>query len=196
MKSPVSFAVEGPTDDAIVRRLAEHVGVEVHIVLPPSGKQAALGRLKGLNHAARGQRWYVLVDLDQDAPCPGEFVRRHLPHPAPLMRFRLAVPSIEAWLLADRAGFARFLGVPLAKMPLLPETLPDAKQTIVELARHSSRREVRDGIPPRSGSGKKTGALYSSKLIEFGLQHWDIESSRSISKSLDRAALRLAELKS
>lgn len=193
---PVSFAVEGPTDAAVVRRLAAHVDVQVHLVLTANGKNSVLEKLKGLDRAARGQPWWVLVDLDQDAPCAGNFVQRHLPHPAPHMRFRVAVRTVEAWLLADRPGFARFFGVPLTRLPTAPEELPDPKQVVVNLARLSERRDVREEVPPRPGSGKKTGALYSSKLIEFAMRHWNIEAARKTSKSLDRAVLRLAELRS
>jgi len=191
---PVSFAVEGPTDEAVVRKMAKHVGAEVHQVLGKSGKHWVLARLQGLNQSARGQPWYVLVDLDQDAPCAGEFVHRVLPHPSPSMRFRVAVRSIEAWLLADRAGFARFFGVRQAELPLAPESESNPKGVVVNLARRSRKRHVLGGVPPRAGSGRSTGDLYSSLLIEFVAKQWDLEVARRNSVSLDRALLRLAGL--
>jgi hypothetical protein len=191
---PVSFAVEGPTDEAVVRRMAEHVAVDVHQILGRRGKHWVLARLHGLNRSARRQPWYVLVDLDMDAHCAGEFVRRHLPHPSPSMCFRVAVRSIEAWLLSDRAGFARFFGVRQAAPPAAPESEPNPKTTVLDLARRSSKTLVLGGVPPRPGSGRRTGDLYASLLIEFATRHWDLEVARGNSKSLDRALQRLAGL--
>ena len=43
----------------------------------------------------------------------------------------------EAWLLADRANFARYFGVSLDRVPPDPEALPHAKQALLGLVRHS-----------------------------------------------------------
>lgn len=191
---PVSFAVEGDTDEAVVRKVAARLSVSVHQVLGKRGKHWVLKSLRGLNNSARGQPWYVLVDLNGDAPCPGEFVRRHLLDPSPYMRLRVAVCAVEAWFLADRMGFSRFFGVRPADIPSAPETERDPKAMIVELAGRSRRSIVRTGVPPRPGSGRRTGDLYAALLIEFVRDHWDLEAARRASRSLDRAITRLDEL--
>jgi hypothetical protein len=192
---PVSFAVEGDTDEAVVRRLASRLSVEVHQVLGKRGKHWVLEHLRGLNSSARGQPWFVLLDLNGDAPCAGEFVRVHLPHPSPQMRFRVSVRAVEAWLLADRSGFARCFGVRQAEVPSAPEMERDPKETIVRLAGRSTKSIVRQGVPPRPGSGRRIGALYTSLVIEFVQQHWDLDAARGHSPSLDRAISRLDELR-
>jgi hypothetical protein len=192
---PVSFAVEGDTDEAVVRRIAAHLEIDVHQVLGKRGKTWVLEHLRGLNGSARGQPWLVLVDLDGDSPCAGEFVREHLAHPSPLMRFRVSVSAVEAWLLADRSGFARFFGVRQAEVPSAPEMERDPKETIVRLAGRSAKSIVRQGVPPRPGSGRRAGALYTSLLIEFVQQHWDMDAARGHALSLDRAISRLDELR-
>lgn len=191
---PVSFAVEGDIDDTVVRSLAEQLRVGVHEVFVRNGKPNLLKALPGFNASARSRPWFVLVDLDRDAPCAPPYVAEHLPKPSDLMRFRVAIRSIEAGLLADRRGFARFFGIRIDVLPADPESLPDAKQTIVELARGSNKKIVRQGLPPRPGSGRRTGELYSSLLMEFASKHWNVGAARERSPSLDKAARRLPEI--
>lgn len=191
---PVSFAVEGDTDEAVVRKIATRLAVDVHQVLGKQGKPRVLKALPGLNNSARGQPWFVLLDLNGDAPCPGGFVRTHLPTPSRHMQLRLAVCAVEAWLLADRTGFSRFMAVRVGDIPTDPERERDPKGAVIDLARRSRRSIIRTGMPPRPGSGRRTGDLYASLLIEFASDHWDLEAARRGSRSLDRATTRLDEL--
>jgi hypothetical protein len=191
---PVSCAVEGDTDEAVVRKLAATIGVEVCEVFVRHGKAGVLKALPGLNSSAKGQPWFVLVDLDGDAPCAGSFVREQLPTPSSQMRFRVAVRAVEAWLLADSKGFGRFFDVKASDLPNDPESVSDPKETVIELARRSGRRIVRERMPPRPGSGRRTGDLYTALLIEFARDAWSVSEARARSSSLDRAFSRFSEL--
>lgn len=191
---PVSFVVEGDIDDAVVRKIAFRLGVDVHEVFVRNGKPAVLKALRGFNSSARSRPWFVLVDLDQDTPCAGDFVAEHLPAPSSKMRFRIAVRAAESWLLADREGFAKFFRVGLGAVSENPEGLTDPKQSVVDIARLSRKAMVRDSVPPRPGSGRRTGELYAALLIEYVIQHWDPAAARRRSVSLDRAMTRLGEL--
>ena len=79
---------------------------------------------------------YVLLVTDLDtADCPPSLIRNWLGKdpqealdlPSRLL-FRVAVREVEAWLLADRDGLARFLGISVANFFLDPEALSDPKQ--------------------------------------------------------------------
>jgi hypothetical protein len=52
-------------------------------------------------------------------------------------------------------------------VPGPPETLPDPKRVLIELASRSRRREIREDMVPRLGSGRVVGPAYTSRLIEF-----------------------------
>lgn len=94
-------AVEGSTDAPVVRKVAALAGLE--LASPPivkRGKGTLDKALRGYNAAATGSPWFVLRDLDHDAPCPGGLVADLLPDPKPLMCLRIAVRAIEARLLA------------------------------------------------------------------------------------------------
>ena len=190
----VSAAVEGVVDDAVVRRLLRTTGHEVGPIHVKHGKSALLQRLPGYNAAAQRGPWLVLVDLNGDAPCAPPFVARHLGDPARHMLFRVAVHQVEAWLLADRARFARFLRVSPTRLPADPDALPDAKQTVVDVAAYSEDREIRQEIPPQRGSGRQVGPAYTARMIEFAEQRWRPDEAGARSESLRRCLARLGGL--
>ena len=52
------------------------------------------------------------------------------------------------WLLGDRSAISEFLGVPLSKVPTSPEQLADPKQVLINLARRSRKKAVRQDMVP------------------------------------------------
>lgn len=192
--SLVTVAVEGDVDASVVRRLLADVGAGEGPVHVARGKPKLLNRFGGYNNAATRSPWLVLVDLDRDADCVPPFRQQWMPAPAEHMCFRVAVRMVESWLLADRERFARFLGVSAATLPREPDEVDDPKGVVVELARNSRRRDVREELVPRAGSGRRVGALYPSRLIEFVSGSWRPEEARARSDSLDRCLMRLGEL--
>jgi hypothetical protein len=79
----------------------------------------------------------------------------------------VAVRAVEAWLLADAERLAAFLGIRAALIPRDPDAEHDPKTTLVNLARRSRRRAIREDIVPREGSGGRVGPGYVGRLIEF-----------------------------
>lgn len=190
----ISGAVEGLVDEAVFRKLVRRAGATPGRVYGRNGKPSLKQLLGGYNHAARFSPWMVLVDLDQDADCAPPFRMTWLPSPAAYMCFRIAVREIESWLLSDRANLARFLGVPVSRIPQASESLPSPKRAMVELARMSRRRKIREDIAPRPGSGRSVGPAYTSRLIEFVETAWEPQTAAQGSNSLRRCCLRLSEL--
>ena len=77
----------------------------------------------------------VLVDLDRPEPCPADLIESILPAPrASKLLFRVAVMEVESWVMADRVAFARFLSVPLHRIPDEPDTILQPKEAIVSIA--------------------------------------------------------------
>lgn len=192
---PINLLVEGDTDEAIVRRILEYVGLPCGNVYGKKGKGDLKKRLPNYNQAARFSPWLVVVDMDQKADCAPEFVRDILPRSAEQMHLRVAVQAIEAWLMADAQHLAAFLGIPTAKVPVNPDAETDPKTTLVNLARRSRYRTIREDMVPRQDSGPKVGPGYPGRLIEFVLaakRSWRPEIAEQNSDSLRRciAALR------
>jgi hypothetical protein len=190
----VSGAVEGIVDEAVLRRLISDAGAFVGEIYGKGGKQPLRARMGSYNHAAKRFPWVVLVDLDHDADCSPPFKTEWLPAPSEFMCFRVAVREIESWLLGDREAIAGFLAVALAKVPVLPDLLDDPKDEIVRLARQSRRRDVREDLVPRPGSGRREGPAYAARLIEFAETKWRPEVAGAHSESLERCRQRIREL--
>lgn len=190
---PVKAAVEGITDEAALRRLASHVGLEVDVVYVTNGKAAMEQRIAGYNLASRFSPWVVLVDLDNDATCAAELLNALVPVRVSQMTLRIVVRSLEAWLLADR-GLAAFLRVPVSRLPTTPDAEARPKRTVVDLARQSRRPAVRADMVPRDGSGREVGPAYTSRVIEFIERRWDLDGAATRSESLRRCLTRLREI--
>lgn len=163
----ISGLVEGSVDEAALRQICRSVGATLGDVYGRRGKGFVLENASGYNNSARFRHWVVLVDLDNDFSCAPEALQAWLPTPANLMRFRVAVREVEAWLLADRERVASFLGISTAIVPPDPESLPDPKLELINLARRSRSRALRDDIVPDPGAGQSEGPAYSSRMIEF-----------------------------
>jgi hypothetical protein len=191
----INYWAEGPTDRAVARKLIEAVGGEPGADYSrrrgaTPGKAYLDANLLRYNAAARIGPWLVLRDADRE--CAKELVSRLLPRPAPHMRFRIVVPAIEAWLLADRDAIARFLGVDRRRIPCAPEQVTDVKGCMIEISRHSRSRAIRDDFLPAARSGRREGPGYATGLIEFVNTGWSPRRALSSAPSLRRAVDRLA----
>jgi hypothetical protein len=183
---PVNIVVEGDSDAVIVGRVLTHVGLELGSTNIQRGKARLDKKLPAFNNAARHGRWLVLRDLDADAPCASELVGRLLPNPAAHMRLRIAVRAAEAWLIADRDNLMRFLKVGAQQMPTDSDDLADPKQALVNLARRSRDRSIRDDMVPEEGVSTRIGAGYVGRLIEFAANSWSPAIAATNSRSLRR----------
>jgi hypothetical protein len=189
--------VEGDLDEALLRRILSYVGVTLGAVHGRQGKHFLLKSINGYNNAARYAPWIVLVDLDRDCDCAPPCARRWLANPSIRMCFRVAVRAVEAWLLADRERVAQLLGMRTALLPAHPDSLDDPKRELVNLARRTRRRAIRDDLVPRDGSGRLVGPLYTTRMIEFvedAASGWRPDEAIRNSESLSRSVQRLHDL--
>jgi hypothetical protein len=190
----VTAAVEGDVDEAVLRRVLKHVGLGLGPVHGREGKQKLLRRLNGYNNAARFAPWVVLVDLNGDCPCAPTCVQAWLPAPSQHMCFRVAVRAVEAWLLADRDRIANSLRLSSRLVPQSPDNLVRPKTEVINLARQSRSRAIREELVPREGSGRSVGPLYTARLIEFVEDEaagWRPDQAAVRSDSLRRCIERL-----
>ncbi len=190
----VSAAVEGIVDEAVVRKLILSAGGHPGTVYGKNGKASLRRQIGGYNCAAQHSPWIVLVDLDHDADCAPPFCREWISNRAPSLCFRVAVREVEAWLMADTDSLAAFLGVARSRVPLNPEQLQEPKIEMVNLARQSRRRAIREEMVPRQGSHRAEGPAYASRLIDYVQNSWRPDVAIERAESLRRATMRLREL--
>jgi hypothetical protein len=185
----INIAVEGVTDETVVTRILQHIGLTPGLVRGRRGKADLLKLLPNYNQAASFANWLVVIDLDQDADCAPIYQQTILPNPSRGMMLRVAVREIEAWLLADREHLAAFLGIAVENVPANPDAEIDPKNTLISLARRCRKTALREDIVPREGSGAKVGPGYVSRILEFILQsehRWRPEVAAEHSDSLRR----------
>ena len=192
---PVRVATEGLVDTVVVRRICQEVGVDVLAVYGERGKDALDGALAGFNAAARHGPWIVLRDLDTDAECAPTLRARLLPAPARGMVFRIAVREVESWLIADRHSFARYFTVPAGRITFSPESIERPKDYLVNLARRSRSRAIRDDVVPRAGSKGRVGPGYAGRIIEYVATAWSPVEASVRCDSLKRCLDRLAQVR-
>jgi len=103
----------------------------------------------------------------------------------------------EAWLLGDRERLAQFLHVPINRIPVRPESVADPKRLLVDIARRSASRTIRQGMTPRPDSRRLVGPAYDGLLMNFVLDRetgWRPEVAATACDSLARCLRRLQEL--
>ncbi len=191
----VSCAVEGDLDATVARKLLSHVDLSSGPIYGGEGKAAVRRSIHGYACAAKRSPWFVLVDLDNDHVCASSLVTEWLPEIPALMSFRVAVREVEAWLLADRVGIASFLSVSPARIPANPDELDKPKASMLNIAGKSRIRTVREGVPPRLGSGRTIGPIYVTELSRFVQDRWDVAAASEVSPSLKRCLAGLQALR-
>lgn len=198
---------EDTATQAIIKRLIQDIcpeGLRIVREAPSRG-----GQIKSLvvnfNQLASSYHVVLLADLDQ-GQCPAteqiNWLRGMPKHPN--FMFRFAVDEAESWLLADRHGFARFLGVnpdliPEAtpmnrKEPRNIEIRPPVKSSIFlmyNLVPHSTKQEIKSQLLPRDRFSK--GGQWNSALTPFIENHWNISAAKENSYSLYKMYQRLSE---
>lgn len=193
----INFASEGLVDAAVARRLIAYAGAQLGLERPAYGKHKLDRDIpKYFQAAMHSYPWLILRDLDNDAVCPAALISNFAVDQHEDCCFRIAVREIETWFIADRSGLAEFLRVPVGRIETDPETLIDPKRHIIDLARASRSRAIRDALVPAERTGQVQGAEYTPMLIDFASNGWSIERAiqGEASVSLTRASLRLGEL--
>lgn len=189
----ISIAVEGRADEAVARRLVAWNGAEVVHVYGKRGKHWLDSRLAAFRAAAERAPWLVLRDADHDG-CAVAIRDRLHPRPVKFFCFRIAVRSVESWLIADREGVGAALRIPVARVPVAPEAEPYPKRCLIDLARVSRSSQIKRMIVPRDGSGASVGPEYESWASTFAAEIWNPERAQQRSPSLKTAMARLQEL--
>lgn len=97
-------------------------------------------------------------------------------------------------MMVDRERAAGFLSVARSAVPTSPDDPPDPKQTLVDLARRSRGKAVREGLVPRPRSGRRVGPDYTSLMIEYVEERWRPHVAATSSDSLRRCMVSLKDL--
>lgn len=190
----IAVAEDGLAEAVVLRLLDEIESVRVHQTFVKGGVGNISKNIKTFCSASKIIPHVVLADLDRNRCVSGLFSAwRFEPADHPRLLLRIAVKEVEAWLLADVDGIARFLAISPRKIAARPETLADPKVVLVSLAKRSRLRHIKEGLAPSPGSGATVGPLYNAFLRRFCAEEWDVEAASLSAPSLAKARLRLQQ---
>ena len=192
----IDTLVEGLLDEAVAHRLLRHCNHTPGTTFGRRGVNYLRRSVAGFNvRSIHGAPILMLVDfMDTKEDCPPSVLSAWIPQRAPTFLVRVVVPEIESWLLADREAMANWLGISVARLPSEPEAVVDPKQVLVNLARRSRRKRIRDALVPAKGISANVGPDYVGALGEFTETVWRPQVARQNAPSLDRCLTRLCSL--
>lgn len=193
----ISLAVEDDLSEIVLRKILAQSQRNYCVTrcLKRGGRGYLKKKIQYFNKAAQGHSFLLLTDLDQ-IKCPPILIQQWLPtRRHPNLLFRVVVREVEAWILADRQSFARFLGISLEHLPHQVETLPDPKQYLINLTKKCRKKELREGIVPKLKSTAKQGPAYNALLSDFVQNTWNVQTAQAHSPSLQRTLKALKEFK-
>jgi hypothetical protein len=185
----VSLIAEGPLDEQVLRQLITQTATHLQagVCYGRSGREWLKNNLAKFNQAAHVWPYISLADLEQ-VECPPTLLQLWFPQGFHAnLRPRIAVRMVESWLLADREALARYLGISAHHIPHQPEEEINPKQVMVNLARRSRYRVIKEDLVPTPHSSGHVGKNYRGQLEKFVVEEWQAERAQANSPSLQRA---------
>ena len=195
-----SLIAEGYMEESIAVRLLPFCGHELGTVYGQHGCSFIRQNATKFQHLATEQTGVLVLTDFRDARTKCipdallQYIHKKMPEPPETFLCRFAVNEIESWLLADAKGMSGFLGIAVSRVPIYPEDEANPKRTLVDLARSSRNKKIREGIAPPPGHHANVGPEYMSLMREFISSHWNIEAALHSAPSLERCIRRLCEL--
>jgi hypothetical protein len=190
---PINLAFEDILSEAVLRKILLYSKLPYVIChcYSKNGFDYLKKTIKGFNNGAKSIAYLVLTDLDK-GECAPELIEEWLPAPRhPNLLFRVAVREVEAWLLADRVNFSKFLGIRENLIPSPADNISDPKRFLIDLTKKSKKRSLKNDIVPREESTAKQGPNYNEPLIKFVNSSWQVELARHNSPSLERTVMAI-----
>jgi hypothetical protein len=147
----------------------------------------------------------LLTDLDEYS-CAPQLMNRVIPQKNEDFIFNVAVDEAEAWLMADREGFAEYFRIKSDDMPVshptrqgggkeLPEMYFRYKSSMYlthELIKKSRNSKFIQQLTPKKEA--KKGPEYNSCMLPFIQTGWNIDNARRNTDSLNRMIGRIENL--
>ena len=126
----VILAVEDTLSDAVSTKILESFGIEIMLRIGFKGNSYLKQKAPSLNQTARGPcDVFMLTDLDSPQNCPSQLIQSWIRTPLnPGFFLRVAVMEVESWIMADRSALARFLSIPVNRIPSHIDDIDNPKE--------------------------------------------------------------------
>lgn len=204
----VYVSAEDPVTKAIVERLLAYCSTRFVVFkeIPARGGEIK-NKIQELNNLAASRPVILLTDLDTEY-CAPQLKSKLLKDMAQSPNFviNIAIDEAEAWLMADREGFSKYLGIPIDVIPESTMQKMGGSKPVLEMdfcyksslylthkiAPQSFNEELKQQIAVQGQACK--GKEYNSAMLPFVKEVWNIEAATQNSDSLSRMIRRLCDL--
>ncbi len=183
----VTLVFEDDLSEAVMSRILYHFDDKYEIYQSYSGNGFGYlkSNIKGFSQASVVNPHFMLTDLD-NYECPVALKNDWINFDTHKnFIFRIAVREVESWVLADREGLSQYFNVSIVNFPLNTDEESDPKNKLIQLAKRSNKRTIREDIVPINRNAS-IGPNYNGCLSEFVFNHWNIENAILHSQSLKR----------
>jgi hypothetical protein len=187
----VYVVVEDALQEAVIRKLLSIYRQDIQhcYAIGHQGNVYIRSKLRDFNNASEQVPYIVITDLDRWDCAPSLKTAWMNFEPNSYFLFRIAVKEVEAWILADRENFSKFLGIATQKIPHNTESIENPKAFLIQLARNSRKKNLANEIAPQGKAPQGPG--YNLLLTRFIEETWDAEHARANNNSLDRLIRKL-----
>ena len=186
-------AVEDELSEVVALKLLEGKVAYNPRVLRKNGYGYLKKNLKSFCETARNVgRVLIVTDLDSTT-CAPQLIKNWFGATIKpdRMLFRVAIREVEAWIMADRDAFARFLGIEVDKIEKNMEGLADPKRYLLQLSEHVKDRKLKHDLIKKEKAIAVQGLGYNKRLSEFTSNHWCPQRASENSPSLAKAVTRI-----
>lgn len=201
---------EDEATKAVIIRLLREYAPNLHVLgeLPARGSQIK-SKIANFNQLASRFPVILLTDLD-DEPC-GPICKTNLLNKIVQQQdfiINIAIDEVEAWLMADKDGFSRYFGIPLAQMPVSTMQKMSGRRSLPEISvplksswylthnlmqfSTNAERKAQVAVSPKDKNSK--GKEYNTAVVPFIQDVWNPEVARAASDSLNRMIIRLGKI--
>lgn len=189
------IASEDGLIEAILKRILTDLNYDMDVVIAicAGGRSKLQARVPALvRSACGGLPVIVCTDLDS-TPCIARIIDEWFPQGVPKkMVFSVAIREADAWLLAD-PGLSNYLASP-GVTPLDPENVQDPKSTLIEIAKRSRKRDIKEEMVVAKGAVARVGPGYNRLLADFVRLEWDLALASQRCSALRRLIVRVSAL--
>lgn len=201
----VYISAEDAVTRAVIERLLLYCSPRFKVLkeIPARGGKIK-SMISALNKLALSKPVILLTDLDT-ADCAPQLKEKLLNNEqqSPNFLLNIAIDEAEAWLMADREGFAKYFKIPTDDMPNSALQKMGGMKQVLEmsfalkssmdlthrLVALSTDEEVKKQIGVHGTACK--GKEYNTAIVPFIKNTWDISAAMQNSNSLTRMVNRL-----
>ena len=205
----VYISGEDPVTKAVIRRLMGYVSERFQVIMEiPARGGEIKKKIPQCNKLA--ESYPVIMLLDVDDGCAPALKRELLGGLEQSDRFlmNIAVDEAEAWIMADREGFAKYFSIDIDEIPLSASLKMGGMKKVVEMdfpmkssmvlthviAPKSKNKEFVKQVAVLDSKGKCKGKEYNNAIVPFIEKAWNVDHAMENSDSLQRMVRRLKVL--